>query len=106
MLEGGVVQFHDCQVRVFHDLAVAGHLPAVYGQEGPAGGLVTYSANTPELFRRSATYVDRILKGAKPGDLPVEGAERIDLAVNLKTAELLGLTVPRRILLRADAFRR
>jgi putative ABC transport system substrate-binding protein len=55
---------------------------------------------------QAASLIARVLAGTKPGDLPVEGAERIDLAVNLKTADLLGLTVPRRILLRADAFRR
>ena len=84
------------------DLATAGRLPAVYGQEGPAGGLVTYSANTSDLFRRSATYVDRILKGARPGDLPVEQATRFDLVVNLKAARAIGLTVPRSLLLRAE----
>jgi putative ABC transport system substrate-binding protein len=84
------------------DLATAGRLPAVYGQEGPTGGLVTYSANTPDLFRRSATYVDRILKGARPGDLPVEQATRFDLVVNLKAARAIGLTVPRSLLLRAE----
>ena len=84
------------------DLATAGRLPAVYGQEGPAGGLATYSANTPDLFRRSATYVDRILKGARPGDLPVEQATRFDLVVNLKAARAIGLTVPRSLLLRAE----
>lgn len=84
------------------DLATAGRLPAVYGQEGPAGGLVTYSANTPDLFRRSATYVDRILKGARPGDLPVEQATRFDLVVNLKAARAIGLTVPQSLLLRAE----
>ena len=84
------------------DLATAGRLPAVYGQEGPAGGLATYSANTSDLFRRSATYVDRILKGARPGDLPVEQATRFDLVVNLKAARAIGLTVPRSLLLRAE----
>jgi ABC-type uncharacterized transport system substrate-binding protein len=84
------------------DLATAGRLPAVYGQEGPAGGLVTYSANTPDLFRRAATYVDRILKGARPGDLPVEQATRFDLVVNLKAARAIGLAVPPSLLLRAE----
>jgi putative ABC transport system substrate-binding protein len=83
-------------------LAAAGRLPAVYGQEGPAGGLITYSANTPDLFRRSATYVDRIVKGAKPGDLPVEQATRFDLVIDLKAARALGLTIPQSLLLRAD----
>lgn len=83
-------------------LAAAGRLPAMYGQEGPAGGLVTYSANTPDLFRRSATYVDRIVKGAKPSDLPIEQATRFDLVINLKTARALGLTIPQSLLQRAD----
>jgi putative ABC transport system substrate-binding protein len=74
----------------------------VYGQEGPTGGLVTYSANTPDLFRRSATYVDRILKGARPGDLPVEQATRFDLVVNMKAARAIGLAVPPSLLLRAE----
>ncbi|HWP77939.1 MAG TPA: ABC transporter substrate binding protein, partial [Methylomirabilota bacterium] len=68
----------------------------------PAGGLITYSANTPDLFRRSATYVDRIVKGAKPGDLPVEQATRFDLVIDLKAARALGLTIPQSLLLRAD----
>jgi putative tryptophan/tyrosine transport system substrate-binding protein len=83
-------------------LAAASRLPAMYGQEGPSGGLVTYSANTPDLFRRSATYVDRIVKGAKPSDLPIEQATRFDLVINLKTARALGLTIPESLLQRAD----
>lgn len=70
------------------------------------GGLVSYGPDAYAEGVQAASLVAKIRAGAKPGDLPVEGAERIDLAVNLKTAELLGLTVPRRILLRADAFRR
>ncbi len=85
------------------DLALARHLLAVYGQEGHTPvGLITYSANTRDLFRRAATFVDRILKGAKPGDLPVEQATRFDLVINLKTARALGLTIPQSLLLRAD----
>jgi putative ABC transport system substrate-binding protein len=84
------------------DLALTHRLPAVFGQEGPPGGLLTYSANTQDLFRRAATYVDRILKGARPGDLPVEQAAKFDLVVNLKTARALGLTIPPPLLLRAD----
>ena len=95
------VMLNEQRVRIA-GLAAAGHLPAVYGQEGAAGGLITYSANTPDLFRRSATYVDRILKGAKPGDLPVEQATRFDLVIDLKAARALGLTIPQSLLLRAD----
>jgi putative ABC transport system substrate-binding protein len=95
------VMLNEQRVRIA-GLAAAGRLPAVYGQEGPAGGLITYSANTPDLFRRSATYVDRIVKGAKPGDLPVEQATRFDLVIDLKAARALGLTIPQSLLLRAD----
>jgi putative tryptophan/tyrosine transport system substrate-binding protein len=70
------------------------------------GGLVSYGPDYYAQGVQAAGFVAKILRGARPQDLPVEGAEKIDLAVNLKTAELLGLTVPRKILLRADAFRR
>jgi ABC-type uncharacterized transport system substrate-binding protein len=84
------------------DLAVARRLPAIYGQDAFADGLITYSASTRDLFRRSAIYVDRILKGAKPGDLPIEQPTRFELTINLKAARSLGLTVPPSLLLRAD----
>jgi len=70
------------------------------------GGLVSYGPDSYAEGIQAASLIAKILRGAKPQDLPVEGADRIDLAVNLKTSELLGLTVPRKILLRADAFRR
>ena len=91
------------RIRILN-LAAKHRLPTAsnYREFAEAGGLLSYGPDLPDLFRRAATYVDKILKGAKPADLPVEQPTRFELVINLKTAKTLGLTIPQIILLRAD----
>jgi putative tryptophan/tyrosine transport system substrate-binding protein len=86
------------------ELAAAYKMPAIYrlGEQATAGGLMAYGPSIPYMYRQGALFVDKILKGAKPGDLPVEQPTKIELVLNLRTAKALGITVPQSLLLRAD----
>jgi putative ABC transport system substrate-binding protein len=86
------------------DLAGKSRLPAIYTSRSfvDAGGLMAYGASLPELYRRAAIYVDKILRGAKPADLPVEQPTKFELVINMKTARTLGLKIPQSLLIRAD----
>ena len=86
------------------ELANINRVPAIYWfkEAVEAGGLISYRSNLPDVFRRSAAYVDKVLKGSNPGDLPVEQPTTFELAINLKTAKALGLTLPQSLLVRAD----
>ena len=86
------------------DVALKGRVPAVFGHASlvAAGGFMSYAPSRPDMWRRAALLTDKILRGAKPADLPVEQAEKFELVINLKTARALGLTIPPSLLLRAD----
>ena len=101
ILHNAMFYFHRARMA---DLAVKTHLPTVSGlrELTAAGSLISYGANIPDLARRAATYADKILKGAKPGDLPIEQPTKFELVINLKTAKTLGLTIPPSLVLRAD----
>ena len=105
---GGVLILRDAVFRArgaqIVALAARNRLPAMYGlrEQAEIGGLISYGASVPHLFQRAATYVDKILKGAKPADLPVEQPTTLELVVNLKTAKTLGLTIPPSLLGQAD----
>jgi len=85
-------------------LALGARLPTMHGfrEYVEAAGLMSYGANLPDLYRRSADYVDKILRGANPGDMPVEQPTKFDLIINLTTAKALSLTIPEAFLLRAN----
>jgi putative ABC transport system substrate-binding protein len=105
---GGILPLGD-PVHVLHRAAIIGlaeryRLPAMYSfrQFVEDGGLMCYGASLDDLYRRAATYVDKILKGAKPADLPVEQPKKFELVINLKAAKQIGLTIPQKVLARAD----
>jgi len=101
VLQSGVFNFQRKQIA---DLAVKSRLPAIY--QAPEwvedGGLMSYGVSVTDLYRRAATFVDKILKGAKPADLPVEQPKKFEFIINLKAAEQIGLTIPPNVLARAD----
>jgi putative ABC transport system substrate-binding protein len=105
---GGIIGIADTFVTEYRDLIIAlaarHRLPAVYGSRifVPFGGLLAYSADFPNIFRRAADYVDRILRGARPAELPVQAPAKFTLSVNLKTAGAIGLALPQSLVARAD----
>jgi putative tryptophan/tyrosine transport system substrate-binding protein len=94
----------DAHRRQLIDLAARYRLPAMYEfrQFVQDGGLVSYGVSLPEMYRSATSHVDRILRGARPGDVPMERPSKFELAINLRTAKMLGLTIPLSLLLRAD----
>ena len=98
---GALMSAHGKRIVGF---ALKSRLPSMYARRGDvdAGGLMSYGPDYGDLFRRAALYVDKILKGAKPADLPVEQPTQFELVINLKTAKQIGLTIPPNVLARAD----
>jgi putative tryptophan/tyrosine transport system substrate-binding protein len=101
VIGGGIINFHQKRILAFE---VENRLPAIHEvlSFAEAGGLMAYGVNVPDLFRRSATYVDKILKGTKPADLPLQQPTKFEFVINLKTAKQIGLTIPQSVLYRAD----
>jgi putative tryptophan/tyrosine transport system substrate-binding protein len=101
VLGSGLINSHRKRIVEF---AMKSRLPTMFADAAnvEAGGLMSYGPNAPDLYRRAATYVDKILKGAKPADLPVEQPKKFDFIINLKTAKQIGLTIPPNVLARAD----
>jgi putative ABC transport system substrate-binding protein len=105
---GGLVVLPDTTTSIRRDLIIAlaarNHLPAVYPYRrfADSGGLLAYSNHALDVYRQAATYVDRILRGAKPADLPVQAPTKYDTILNLKTAKSLGIEVPPSLVVRAD----
>ncbi len=101
MLSGGLMSANQKRIVNF---ALKSRLPSIYGGKAAveAGGLMSYGADQAEGYRRVAYYIDRILKGAKPADLPVEQPTKFEFVINLKTAKQIGVTIPQSVLMRAD----
>ena len=105
---GGIIAIFDTFLAEHRDflvsLAIRYRLPAIYGSQifAPSGGLMSYASDYPDIFRRAADYVDRILRGTLPGDLPVQEPAKFTLSVNLKAAAAIGLTLPQSLITRAD----
>jgi ABC transporter substrate binding protein len=98
------IEYRWAEGRRFNTLVLTARLPAIYNSREwvEAGGLMSYGSNFLDLFRRAAGYVDKILRGAKAGDIPVEQPTKFDLVINLTTAKALGLSIPESFLVRAD----
>jgi putative ABC transport system substrate-binding protein len=101
VLPGGFLGFHRKRIA---DLAAKGRLPSMFGRLEAVddGGLMSYGATSLNEFRRAATFVDKIINGVKPEDLPIEQPTKFELVINLKTAKQIGLTIPPNVLARAD----